>query len=1160
MKNGKRFNNNGETTRSTCSESPISNGLQNIALAHLLVTHILLWLMKLNSISLFQIVSVDQYQHQHQHQYQYQLQYQLQPQLQLQRQQVQLASVDAMLNNNRTTDNIQSTGPNSVKHNDADDEPNEAGSESAAEAERRSRVELESILRRKSAVEKQHSSQSNFQMPNTSTVRPSASPNDHSTTVAGTPKAPDGQQVPSEIRSAIANATGEIAPSGLPVAPVAGVGVGVGTTSQVKSERGLRSASPSGQHSAPRAVNLTEHQVTKPNSIGQQPPAQTPSQLDPLDPVQQVPSVAPIANTSSTRLFKSSLPKRMTKFRQGGKVYSKSGPSSAPAPAAATGNEAPKQRVRVLVSRDEGVGDDSNPSSEPAEPDVARPASGSSATGRSERPFPSVDSDPPPSRGVLGATEHEASSTSPSVASQPRPAADQTRKPSEGEADEEQTGGDGDNEKQSEPKVGALEETEEDSEEPDLDSLLPPIPNYNDTTSASADEEPEVADKPQPLKAAPPVRLHNETHANRRHTKPSEPSPALLSEDPFVFTEAASTSNATLAPPPKALVDSDNSTRSSADKSASVAPVYEALIMPNPSQTNQQLRQQAQTDRTQQSSFADYLLPIVHQYHILIIAILFNMWLDSLRKKKLPAASCTSRSKASGRFGLSRGRVLLARDHLKPVSGFSSSSDQGSSHSTRGLIAIPIKSNACKSRRRQEQLATEAKHLESGLTGSGSYALEHRNNDRWARAGAQLEQRRRHHRSRSMDFLHQQQALLDGTGVGWAETGSQSSSLSRYNSLRSSSSERLLWIPSSQLKPASQTPRAQQAAGGQSAVRKLAAASYSIQSRDSTLTDSLSEAKLANSARYRSPLATQLSEERLAKAKAVAAAADLPRQANSVCSLFFGLLIVSGSLIVILLGVDLLSTLVQCATQLVSILACLLGLCLIWRHQSHRKRATSQLESGRHSLWGSLPFQLATAGSATEPLATANGQTQPVSHRQCFHYLFLLAAYYCGISIALNLNRQHSLQQLFSQQVLHFLQRHLSHSTQLLFGWPSSATSGQQLLNNYLFLFHALLAIKGLLLILQVTLQTVLIRSSCQRATKELRQVYTFLMFANLSLWAMEICEQQQHLQRRPNLALQQMEPDFDKFRLVTLDSFSRFAASIVTLSHLYHGLVFMQH
>lgn len=1141
IKDGRRFNNNGEVIRSSPGESPISNGLQNIALAHLLVTHILLWLMKLNSISLFQ--PIDQQHHQ----------------------QVSTGPILENMFYVNHSDNTQSAAiPPSVSVLYRPAEPDESilANPPAEDAERRNRAEMESILRRKSQLASSASPHLSMSS-TTTTIRPS----DQTTTQAGPSKSSTGAQqvsVPTEIRSAIANATDrggahQTAPPVVraeapsePPAPVS-----------VKSERGLRSASQphqANQRDAGKSDSTTARPSADRSVEGRQQQAARPEpslvppghQVQPLEPAKN----ASTPKSASVSKFKSSLPKRMTAFRQN-KPANRSvstGPASTPniniagvinTKSAVESTPAPKQRVRVLVSREEGVGgatgppnglDGSDDSVDEKGP-VKVAERGAKAVGvakPTERPFPSVESDPPPSGGPANNGERDASPSSPAAASQARPVVKEAGRASALDDTEEATD---DDEKVSGPKAGASDE-EEEPEEADLDSLLPPVPNYNDT---STDEDSEVE---LPLKAPliAPMLARNETSQEKpKGARADKKEPALLQEDAFVFNEAASAANATLAPPPLLIASitvykQDEENASGPSKvNKTLAPVHEPLVM----QSSQQLRQQAQADRARQPSFADYLLPIVHQYHILIIAILFNMWLDSLRKKSVGAD--IGRESRSGRH------VWLARDHLAPASA-SSSSEVGSvahSSSTKGLIAIPIRGSSGRARRRAEH-GTKPKYLggSSAAVGGASYAIErvHRNNERWTRNGIDLS--RRHHRSRSMDYLHQQ-ALLDGTG----EIGSNGSSLSRHNSLRSSSSERLLWIPSS-------PPKSTNAKSAH--VAKLAG--RSLQSDGSTLTESSGSpprrSKLASKLCYRSPLSANWSNgERLSieNAKLNAEVASQPPP-NSVCSVFFGLLTVSGSLIVILLGVDLLSTLVQCLTQLISILVCLLGLCLIWRHQMRSER-TGQLES-------------AWPPSRRPRLATSSLlAAQPASHRQCFHYLFLLAAYYCGIAIALNLNKQHSLQQLFSQQVLQFAQRHLSHSTRLLFGWSgagspglqSSALHANQLAPaNYLFLFHALLAIKGLLLILQVTLQTVLIRSSCQRATKELRQVYTFLMFANLSLWAMEICDQQQHLQRESESSL---DPNnIDKFRLLTLDSFGRFAASIVTLSHLYHGLVFMQH
>ena len=453
--------------------------------------------------------------------------------------------------------------------------------------------------------------------------------------------------------------------------------------------------------------------------------------------------------------------------------------------------------------------------------------------------------------------------------------------------------------------------------------------------------------------------------------------------------------------------------------------------------------------------------------------------------------------------------------------------------------------------------------------------------------------------------------------------------MNRSNSLRASS-EQLLW-----------------SAGGQRR-RNTRLSFHSVADQDQESHDDSSSSSSSSSCDFspshhrRQPVAI-ISEEKA--------------PASSACSVFLGLLVVSAALIVILVGMEILTLLTQCITQLLSILVCLVGLCLAWRSQSalkkrsakHRKCLEHQqqqraggrlLLSRKGAAYLTNPHDiLLSTNTKTNHLVFAGGAragrvesstprtsseawpqgappAEGSNHRQCFHYLFLLAAYFCGVSIALNLGKQHTVRQLFPPHIMQFLQRQLlasagggprpahshahSHnehhqqqdnSGMLLENWgffwsqsPSQVSgggTGQEAQLSPLLLFHMALAAKGLLLIVQVTLQTILIRSSCsQRTTRQLRQVYTFLMFTNLSLWAMDICEQQQHLQlvrqdgghtlQLNGLAednLSSLTADNDaiisngetRLKLITLEGFTQFACSIVTLSHLYHGLVFMQ-
>lgn len=814
-------------------------------------------------------------------------------------------------------------------------------------------------------------------------------------------------------------------------------------SSEVKNERGLRSAHIQSGQTGSELARLIGAKQAKPllASLNLNSTSVTLSQTELLNLLTLAAKNERDqmkANISLSQ-FKSSLPKRMTAFRQSKSAIlatkqpvrvlithegpslststssSSATPTSTPTPTSAPVEE-PTEVARPPPDERRGRGSptaEKKGRAETAEPSGAnRTRESSVAPNSTERPFPSVDSDPP--TRTSSPVELESASAS-SVDAK--------------EADEE--GEDSDN------SEGA---------EVDLDALLPEVPNYNETSSR--DEEPArlrlLGEKPKGGVAKAVEREKAATEAEK-----------ALREDALAFNEAASVLNVSvIREPPKG-------------SESGAAPMKEALVM-------------AAEERSE-PSFADFLLPIVHQYHILIIAILFNMWLDSLRTKAdLGGAQWEPKQSAAA--------------HKPPSGSASELETESASSSSKALIAIPIARNNSKFRCRFER-ATNAEPKYA--LPSAERAQTHKSADRWRLSGAKKQ------KSRSMDLLclqqqqqhqqlhqHQHQQLHQQQAQLTEEEASNASSLSRYNSLRSSSSEQLLFMSSSQARKESN--------------RKQWA--YSTRS-SSSLNTHLSESPPTGRQHLWPQMRTrmQVKEE---------------EPTNAVCAIFFGLLVVSGSLIVILLDVSLLSMLSQCLTQLIAILVCLLGLVLIWRASAPPERRADAPE--------------------LEP-----------SHRQCFHYLFLLAAYFCGISIALNLGRQHSAGQLFSQQVIHFLQRQLAEQP--------SADEQPLATANYLLLFHSLLAIKGLLLILQVTLQTLLIHSSCQRATRELRQIYTFLMFANLSLWAMEICEQQQHLhlhlQPRSEAASNELQ-----FAFVSLDSFSKFAASIVTLSHLYHGLVFMQH
>lgn len=953
----------------------------------------------------------------------------------------------------------------------------------------------------------------------------------------------------------------------------------------LKSERGLRSAD---RDFSPQTSLIDQHKLDsrhiKPSTnlfSGQNSTSVTISQEQLLNLL----SLASRANervaadgqqhaNKSATLFKSSLPKRMTAFRQTSRPKISTETSNSVINSIAQPKVRPKQRARVLVTTSDDLteqNDDSRIERKQNNDDRVIKLEDKKGTQTvnsitSGRPFPSVESDPTPTlnsnaihdiamvlpaSSVVNSTFKQRNTTPESEPKRSSPGRDGSIK--DNSATEVIV-----DDNEDETNHESSQEGDNEDSDIDLDAQLPPVPNYNETTNDETKRE-----------AAASMSIFRVTNDTEQKIIPNQLN--QLQEEPFVFNEAASNLNATLSPP---LLDKQKSRQkeiqlaptNSSETILKLPPTKEALMMPLSSDKyhNPHPHPHQQSNESQ-PSFADYLLPIVYQYHILVVAILFNMWLDSLCKTR-PINIIDNADGRSSKF------YMTNKDSLTSSSSSNVGSDSHAS-STKGLIAIPIRKKGGSNHfnRFDASQYTEPKYP-AGVSG---FALErvHKSGDRW-RAGSAHD--RKHHRSRSMDFLHQtyqQQSMSD-------ELESFGSSLSRFNSLRSSSSERLLWIPKGQFRSRPRSAvEARKASANLLSYSDRCSATSSEESRsdDSLGHVNVKRQDIWNPQAFGRP--AQDISHRLVKHN------NETTPGNSVCSIFFGLLIVSGSLIVILLGIDLLSTLAQCATQLISILVCLLGLMFTWRSQSkHSKNITKigPLEEGANlrytndRLWHSRYKTGATAMATKANQSTMMHRSRKIvpseqagSHRQFFHYLFLLAAYYCGISIALNLTRQISIQQLFSQQVVHFIERNIARSSQQ--SQPSMA--------NYLFFFHLVLAIKGLLLIVQVTLQTVLIRSSCQRATRDLRQIYTFLMFANLSLWAMEICEQQQHLQRynmefdmittatattttttTTTRTITMPTPTNDRFRLITLDNFTRFAASIVTLSHLYHGLVFMQH
>lgn len=1238
--------------RERAKRKSINDNLQNIALAHLLVTHILLWLMKLNSISLFQFDSTtfqneDQHQREHFH-----------TKLANPSSASSSSSPNSNSNNNNNQFHHQPVDSNQKHHftptvrsvefainrqqdhkerqnNSLDDLNNGnddkltpvGGNDENGQDNKRhkavpawrqnNRIELESILRRKLPKNRFEPT-----TPTSSTSLPPPPPPISSnplTTTTSTTSSPTTTTTSAEkpsirlrlpVESAIDLKGADGADSGQGARGLRSASRHLTKPGQVEAGNAIdqqhysqpdedfsavgRAKVLHGQHLTPPPPPLTTTTTTSTTRSPEQalrgrqfsaatrqppppityatddyreppstpPPPPTPTPMPPQPPIpksNQWPgnSLMELKPNISASLFKSSLPKRMTAFRQGRPSQRTSSTSILPAltstatttttsttttttttpkppteassttakmrerelsePEEATGGggagladgapeeedseegeqaeeEAPRRRrVQVQVSRHE------QGQEEPNRPDISAvirlgPPEASNNSNRSRsnirRPFPSVDQDPPtPTRSqqVAASSNYNAPATMVRYLSTEGPPplllATSTGGPTgppqppapitigvTAAAGYPEDGALG-------PEAGGDETTTTAADtEIDLDSLLPPVPDYNETQS---EEESEISLR---LPARQPRRLEGQRAAGR------------LAEDPFVFNEAASsrvlvnltTVNATGLTTTTTTTIVVNSTQFNATK--------EALVM-------QQHQHQQHKQRHHQPSFADFLMPLVQQYHILILTILFNMWLDSMRTNKflLGANKVNNGSPVA---------VANQKSLLMLTGGQQQTIPTSTVHSP-STMESPILSSSSPS-----STSTSSSSSSSSSSSTSSSLLSPR--------------------SDSSTDSNRQLVAFHRAGRGHQQP--------RQSSL---SSEQLIWLEKERRRRLRLISSLQAAADNQSTA---------------------------------------------------ATGADSPQaQSSSVCSVFFGLLVISSSLIVILLGVDLLSLLTQCLTQLVSILTCLVGLCIIWRLNKRQvrrdARRTKQLQrllqaearKTRHSKADDHNNLLALNHQQQQCQASAKS---PAVHRNFFHYLFLLAAYYCGISTALNLGNQHQQQQLFPQQVVHFIQRHLQ-ANQSLYPTLTSPASHLEtpgageptdvaLLANYQLLFHAALALKGLVLVVQVTLQTILIRSSWRHAKTELRQIYTFLMFANLGLWALEICDQQQlvhstsgggagagnhttsHLNEQQQ---QQVAADGPAaFELLTLAGFTQFSGSVVTLSHLYHGLVFMQH
>lgn len=1133
------------------------SGLQNIALAHLLVTHILLWLMKLNSISLFQAIEQQASHSYHAHHHHSQSS---RPPLLI----VPPAQI-AQRDIGSPQQGREFLGGGRGESTSAEDKPELANRSNSGQQQQQlstsvssqpttlasprdelrhqfdrserefNRTELERILRTKP------SSPTSAQPPLLMTTAINSTQQVRSVVAdQQTRAAPAGKEV--------GKSTHQGAPpdgkAGHPSADEQRVLKQAPLVEPKAIERGLRSASdlerPARQSLEQTAMATT---VASNDSVLMMSRAELANllelatknvqRLQPAPAAVTLPTTAPgsssVSTTTQRPQFKSSLPKRMTAFRQIQKplVLQKVPPptttatTTTAATTAATRATTPsstttrppdlskiislapqkKQRARIHISRQiENAPEVSPDSASESAGDEQSPEAGDSNelrgpeqfTSTSERPFPSVESDPE----LPGS----------------QPYAD---------SELEVTTVDGDGSKLLANQSSAVDDAESDEDsETDLDSLLPPIPDYNNNKNETDANETEESRKVVAFAAMPAADQTKNINNNNNNT----------SRIPLALVR-------------NQRLDSEEELGQSSKRPAASS----SSSQPEP-------------------TFGDYLLPIVYQYHILIIAILFSMWLDSLR------ASSARVQTASRECPTQVGEHLRAASRRQT---WSSAANGGCESGASRLV-------------RSRSVESELGRRRSRGCTSGQRHCRHRRQSR----------------------------RLDED----SSSGSAGDQLSRSNSLRASS-EQLLWA----------------GGGGQ---RRRNARFYSDDQQESDDSSSSSDFSPRNHRRQPVPLIT-----------------TEKAPASSACSVFLGLLVVSAALIVILVGTEILTLLTQCTTQLLSILVCLVGLCLAWRSQSALKKRSAKHRKCLHQTGRRLLLSRKGAAYLTNPhdiVLSTNTKTnhesfadgapaglvesgtprmgseawpQPAAppaeagsnHRQCFHYLFLLAAYFCGVSIALNLGKQHTVRQLFPPHIMQFLQRQWlatsggggggggsrpanshahSHGHQqqhdssgMLFEnwgffWSQSPSQvgggGQEAPLSPLILFHMALAAKGLLLIVQVTLQTILIRSSCsQRTTRQLRQVYTFLMFTNLSLWAMDICEQQQHLQlvrqdgghtlQLNGLAeednLSSLTADSaaaisggdSRLKLITLEGFTQFACSIVTLSHLYHGLVFMQ-
>lgn len=562
----------------------------------------------------------------------------------------------------------------------------------------------------------------------------------------------------------------------------------------------------------------------------------------------------------------------------------------------------------------------------------------------------------------------------------------------------------------------------EHDQEPDLDSLLPPVPNYNDSSDSG---DPSNEGMPEPS-GDEDEQLSQFHQPDNLRLKPKS-SPLMMKSE-----------------------SSKNSRNITDDLQRRISYHEDGL-----------------ENRAHQPGFVSYLMIIVGQYHILLAAVLLNLWLEK------------------------------------------------TSSTTEGVVGTKQET----SRPRLGATKTTGHKLRSRAT-----------------------------RSRSIEYLR------DGQEPGRARCSTSISSSSSEGLVRVSSVDRLLWL-----------------SGRRSSIGESESDSIPIDRDFSSSSDDM--------------LYLHSGRQRLIGERA-------KRQGHlTACSLFLGLCVTVGSFATIMFGNELLSILAQSIIQMSSFFACLVGLYMIWQAQKRietlkslrtfrncygRQRILTDKRLWQHksSIYldpeylGPSRFERdlnKTRGSRGRR-ARKRQQAKTNSGQQFFHYLFLLAAYYSGASIALNLGGQFTVQQLFPPEVVRFISslqaRHqISSLDQDILDREASMFS----ISDLHLIFHSVLAIKGLLLILQVTIQTILIRSSYgQPASSKLKQIFTFLMISNLSLWAIEIRFDRQHdnLVKGHDIMTNRMDMrvqcDEIPERLILFEGFTSFSGSIVTISHLYHGLIFV--